>query len=1125
MLTAFCALTLVALVGCCNKNTVTKYTVSFKNYDGSLLSEIKVKKGETAVYEGPDPLRAETTDYTYTFNGWDQSLENITSNCVRVAQYTETLKPVTVYYTVTFQNYDGTVITTDRVVAGGTAVFTADEPTRAETAEYSYEFDGWDKPLSNITSDCVRVAQFTETAKPITIYYTVSFQNYDGTVLTTDKVEKDGTATYSGITPTRPETVEFSYTFNGWDKPLTNITGDCVRVAQFTENQKQITKYYTVTFKNYDGTILHETSVKEGGTATYSGQTPTRLSTPETSFTFTGWDEPLTNITSDCVRVAQYTEEYIEYTVRFLNYDNELLYVDTVHYQEAAHYRGVTPTKPATETRYYTFKGWDRDFSSITASMDVKAVYDEHGDERHILLNPNNGEDSYEKEVALGESYDLGTPSFPGFIFLGWYDGETQIDTTGTWTYSGISGLKAKWQNVYFVFAENTDHTYTVSLNSDGKALSEIDVPSAYEGVAVTALEANFLKSNTIIEKITIPGSIKDIPEYSFYSCTKLKEVTLKDGILTIGQFAFDNCKLEKLILPNTCTTIGSRAFDDNGNLYHLYIPESVKTVGSYAFDVLNGKVYICLEHESIPSGFASNWTKTDTYAYYTFCTKLVEGEDYNYVIRNVYNEKSVTILRLSTQTSKLASFVFPLEIEGISTIKVGRSLFQDNKYIQNVDFTGVNRINDSAFYNCTNLQTITFSNSLTYIGNSAFRFCSSLTRVEIPNSVSEIANLAFDTCKNLEYVYIPGSVDTIGNYAFDECNKSTIYTTAHSSSSWSSNWKGSQPVYYDFVSLDEVDDFNYVVQYFAEHYYVTITGLKESAKTKPNITIPDQIEGISDIRLKDGLFNSFTELVSVNLGQGVKSVSSSCFRGCTKLETVVLGNNVTNIGGSAFYNCSKLTSINMPNSLTTIGSQAFDFCSSLREIEIPINVSTIGTYAFDDISKLVFLIAANTSQSGWTSTWYGANASGRTFIYSYISSGVVGDFKYAKSNNGAIDTVYITGLANDSTNLNLVIPDEIEGITNIKIASYAFSGKTLIKSIDLGNSVKAINRYAFSGCTSLRSVIIPLSCITIEEYAFQSCSTECLINCEASSKPDGWASTWVPSTFTSNINWGYVRP
>ncbi len=211
-----------------------------------------------------------------------------------------------------------------------------------------------------------------------------------------------------------------------------------------------------------------------------------------------------------------------------------------------------------------------------------------------------------------------------------------------------------------------------------------------------------------------------------------------------------------------------------------------------------------------------------------------------------------------------------------------------------------------------------------------------------------------------------------------------------------------------------------------------------------------------------------------------------------------------------------------MPSSLTTIGRQAFDYCTSLREIVIPINVSTIEAYAFDEMGKIAILIEASVAQPNWKQYWSGSSSANKQIIYDYVSSGVTGDFRYAKTSNGVTDAIHILGLVEGSTSVNLVIPDQIEDVSNIKIANYAFDGNTVIKTVDLGNSVTYIGSYAFRNCSSLRQVIIPLNCTVIKAYAFQYCSTECVLNCEASEKPEGWETNWNISN--CQVVYGYTR-
>ena len=63
------------------------------------------------------------------------------------------------------------------------------------------------------------------------------------------------------------------------------------------------------------------------------------------------------------------------YHVKFVNYDDSLLYEVDVLEGNAATYVGETPTREGTDTVTYTFKGWDKDYSSVTSDLTVVATY------------------------------------------------------------------------------------------------------------------------------------------------------------------------------------------------------------------------------------------------------------------------------------------------------------------------------------------------------------------------------------------------------------------------------------------------------------------------------------------------------------------------------------------------------------------------------------------------------------------------------------------------------------------------------------------------------------------------------------------------------------------------------
>ena len=223
--------------------------------------------------------------------------------------------------------------------------------------------------------------------------YTVTFKDWNGTVLKTQQVQYGGAAT-APANPTRA-----GYTFTGWDKAFTNVTANLVVTAQYSINS------YTVTFKDWNGTVLKTQQVQYGGAATAPAN-PTRA-----GYTFTGWDKAFTNVTANLVATAQYSIN--TYTVTFKDWNGTVLKTQQVQYGGAA-------TAPANPTRTgYTFTGWDKAFTNVTANLVVTAQYSINT--YTVTFKDWNGTVLKTQQVQYGGAATApANPTRTGYTFTGW---------------------------------------------------------------------------------------------------------------------------------------------------------------------------------------------------------------------------------------------------------------------------------------------------------------------------------------------------------------------------------------------------------------------------------------------------------------------------------------------------------------------------------------------------------------------------------------------------------------------------------------------------------------------------------------------------------------------------------
>lgn len=214
---------------------VKQFKVIFLNYDDTILDTCYIDYGGYATYKKPTPTKESNDKHIeYTFTDWDKQLNTtqIFEDTTFKAEYNTTY-----YNFAEFYNYDNSLLYTSKVKKGETPSYPGKTPSKPYDGKDNkgYKFVGWDNELEAINTDTKYVAQFN-----LLNIYTVTFKNYNGNTLYTDKVFHGDSAVYKGSTPSKPGYSSgnyiYTYTFDSWDGSLYFITCDKTLFATFTEH-------------------------------------------------------------------------------------------------------------------------------------------------------------------------------------------------------------------------------------------------------------------------------------------------------------------------------------------------------------------------------------------------------------------------------------------------------------------------------------------------------------------------------------------------------------------------------------------------------------------------------------------------------------------------------------------------------------------------------------------------------------------------------------------------------------------------------------------------------------------------------------------------------------------------
>lgn len=735
----------------------------------------------------------------------------------------------------------------------------------------------------------------------------------------------------------------------------------------------------------------------------------------------------------------------------------------------------------------------DYAFAFATSLTEIVFDKDEKGECALEILGRSAFRFAAITEITLpkslaGSEYENDKPNgkLAGILFYGCRSLKTVVFEDGCPLITAYDG---------FVFAScdsYTDVTFPDNVTSIGQweynslgTIKTITIPAGFDEESLTNIAPSLIGLNVGGFKLA-EGNVnlyQDGEEGAIYNLEKTRLIY------------YPNCYTAEsyTVLPST-VEIAPQAFYENKRLKTVILPEGLETIGEEAFSVSNEASSSALESITIPST-----VKRIGRAAFFSATKLTElifatDENGNSALTEISNQAF-------RHCTSLTEVVLP---DSLHTLGVATSSWHDRP--------------DSAasvFYECTSLETIVLSNSMSEIPSQTFGLCTSLKNVVIKqnSALNRIAQYAFNG-SGLERIDLTNAdaLTEISDYAFINSNqlKEIIFSTDTTQEISIGNYSFAGTAFESFNLIANIISIgDYAFQGVSTLTDVTVAEGSKLEKIGNYAFSDAQLSGFAFERttLLESIGNyAFYEqlgLTEVLLPDSVESVGDYAFYGCENVAEFKLSQSISSIGRYAFAKLRLIEAITIYGNNTVVGAGAFEDCSSLAEITILTGVDSLGNSAFG-FTAITTLTLPETLSSLEGNPFAGCplesleilspdadfffddehktlfNAD-KTLLY-YVSTTASGVYVLDET-----VTSIMAGAFAGSQITSITLPAQFTAI-----ADGTFRNCTKLESITIGKNITSIGAFAFEGCTSLASVNFEQGGtrgLAIGEGAFKGCT------------------------------------
>lgn len=352
--------------------------------------------------------------------------------------------------------------------------------------------------------------------------------------------------------------------------------------------------------------------------------------------------------------------------------------------------------------------------------------------------------------LGLGDSLHIAEAAFRGAAFTSFTipKGTTRISYTAFAGCTALAEVEFLGRDCGVDFGEDAskaeDPDSSLSLFTDCTALTSITF-----GREVTRIPAYLLRG-TAIREVAIPESVRTIGAFAFAG-TALEKVRIPVGLTTIQPAAFRDCAslAEVEYQARDCMflwddTLGV-PFSGCPKLVKVTVADSVERLPDYFMYGIAALTDLTLPDGIKGAGKGALWG-----------TGWLDNQAETAVIVG-----DTLLAYRGTDTV----YTLPDAVRA-----VGMKAFYANNTLQKVVFPNeLERIDDSAFEDCTALTEVTWPEKLGELGASAFAGAG-LVHLVLPEGVTELPDNAFAGCTALESVSFPAGLEKVGAYAFYGC-------------------------------------------------------------------------------------------------------------------------------------------------------------------------------------------------------------------------------------------------------------------------------------------------------------------------------------------------------------------